>query len=165
MSALRWFLVAALIALGVSAQAQQWKWRDASGKITVSDLPPPREVAEKDILQRPTASPRYTLPAAAASAASAAGSAPAAAPRMDPELEARHKRAEQEQDAKKKEAEAAQASAKAANCDAARAQLRNLDSGMRIARVNDKGEREILSDKDRAAETQRARQVIQADCH
>ena len=164
MSVSRWLLVAALLALGASAQAQQWKWRDANGKITVSDLPPPREVAEKDILQRPNASPRYVLPAAAASAASATDSAPAAA-RVDPELEARRKRAEQEQDAKKKEAEAAQAAAKAANCEAAKAQLRNLDSGMRMSRVNEKGEREFLSDKDRATESQRARQVIQSDCH
>ena len=43
--------------------------------------------------------------------------------------------------------------------------MRTLESGMRLARTNDKGEREILDDKQRADETQRTRQdVIAADC-
>jgi hypothetical protein len=42
--------------------------------------------------------------------------------------------------------------------------LRSLDSGMRLARVNDRGEREILDDKQRAEETQRARSVVASDC-
>jgi len=159
MSLPRWFLVAVLLAIGVSAQAQQWKWRDANGKITVSDLPPPREVAEKDILQRPNVAPRYVLPPAAASAASAAASG--AAPRVDPELEARRKRGEQEQEAKKKEAEAADAAAKAANCSAAKEQLRTMESGQRVARINEKGEREIMTDAERAAEAQRAQAIAQ----
>ena len=50
------------------------------------------------------------------------------------------------------------------NCDRARSHLAALDSGQRIARVNDKGEREILDDRQRAAEVQRAREVMSSDC-
>ncbi len=35
---------------------------------------------------------------------------------------------------------------------------------MRIARVNERGERIVLDDAERAAETQRARQVVASDC-
>jgi hypothetical protein len=39
-----------------------------------------------------------------------------------------------------------------------------LESGQRIARVNAQGEREVLDDKGRAEEMQRARQVMASDC-
>ena len=39
-----------------------------------------------------------------------------------------------------------------------------LDSGMRMARINDKGEREILDDQQRAAELQRTNQAIAENC-
>ena len=53
---------------------------------------------------------------------------------------------------------------KAENCRAARAHLAALDSGQRIARYKDNGEREILDDQQRAAETRRARDVIASEC-
>ncbi len=39
-----------------------------------------------------------------------------------------------------------------------------MDSGMRVARVNDKGEREILDDNARAAEQRRLQSIIDSDC-
>jgi hypothetical protein len=59
------------------------------------------------------------------------------------------------------EKEAAQ---RAENCARAKSHLNALSDGMRIARTNDKGEREVLDDKGRAEEMQRARQVIASDC-
>ena len=63
---------AVTLALPAADAAAQWKWRDARGQITVSDLPPPREVPERDILQRPSAG----APRAAAPAPAGAGAAP-----------------------------------------------------------------------------------------
>ena len=83
---------------------------------------------------------------------------------VDPELEAKRKKAEADQAAKQKAEETKIASAKAENCDRAKAHMRTLDSGIRIARANEKGEREILDDKQRADETKRTRDVIAADC-
>jgi Domain of unknown function (DUF4124) len=141
----------------------QWKWRDKSGHVTVSDLPPPRDIAEKDVLQRP--SEAVGKPAAAARAASAPASASAADKmRVDPELEARRKRAEQDQAAQRRQDDERQAAERAENCRRAQAQLRSLESGMRLARLNDKGEREILDDKQRAEESRVARDAVAANC-
>jgi len=148
----------------------QWVWRDRNGQVHASDRPPPRDVPERDIVQRPAAPPT-TRAAPAPAPGGDAPAAPAAAgtpARVDPELEARRRAAEQQQQARQRQ-EAAQAEAQAAqqraeNCERARAHLRQLDSGMRIARVNERGERIVLDDAERAAETQRARQVVASDC-
>jgi len=50
------------------------------------------------------------------------------------------------------------------NCGRARAHLASLESGHRIARTNEKGEREILDDRGRADEMRRTREVIASDC-
>jgi type IV secretory pathway VirB10-like protein len=153
------WLAAAVLAVAVLPAHAQWKWRDKNGQITASDLPPPREVADKDILQRPNTTQR---PAPAQPAASAPAT-PAAAP-VDRELEARKQAAEKETQARAKADDMRLAAQRAENCNRARAHASALDSGQRIARVNAQGEREILDDKGRAEEMQRARQVIAADC-
>jgi len=148
--------------LAVPAQAQ-WKWRDRNGQTQYSDLPPPSGIAESDILQRPTAAQR-TAPAAA-TAASGAASGPSLAPKgSDPELEAKRRKSEQDVAAKKKAEDEKVAIAKADNCLRAKAQVRTLDSGVRIARTNDKGEREFMDDAARAAETKRAQDIVASDC-
>lgn len=157
------FLLAAL-----PAQAQ-WKWKDAKGTVVVSDTPPPREVPERDVLQKPESAARRAAPAvqatqAAASAAEPASAAVASKPKVDPELEARRKRAEQEQANRHKADEEKVALARADNCKRAREHLATLDSGARLVRTNEKGEREFVDDKARADEVQRTRQIISTEC-
>jgi hypothetical protein len=170
------WLVSSLVAClaGSSAQAASvWKWRDANGRITVSDQPPSRDIPEADILERPVqrgprlpAAAAPTSPRAAAPAASAAGAGEAAA-RVDAELQAR-RRAEEaraREAAKAAPADDPQALArKRENCQRARAMLANLESGQRMARLNDKGERVVLDDAARAQEARRAREVIASEC-
>jgi hypothetical protein len=145
----------------------QWTWRDKDGRITASNLPPPKDVADKDILSRPKVEPKRgaTAAAAAASAASAPGSTALAgkAP-LDRELDARKAAAEREQAAKTKADEERLAGQRTENCRRARAQQASLDSGQRIARVNAKGEREILDESALNEERRRAREVISSDC-
>lgn len=170
-------LCVALATLADPAQAQgQWKWRDAQGRVTVSDLPPPREVADKDILQRPAAVARAPAPAVPGVAPATAGggvaapgvaaSAPAAArpAPVDKELEARKRAAEAEKAAKAKAEEQRNAAVRAENCKRARQHLATMDSGQRVARINEKGEREVLDDETRAAESRRARDIIASEC-
>ena len=144
--------------------AAQWKWRDKGGQIQYSDLPPPAGITDQDILQRPASAQRRATAAAAAAAASVAASAAPAAPRVEPELETKRRKAEEEKLAKSKAEEDKIAAARADNCTRAKGYARQLDDGMRIARTNDKGEREFLDDKQRAAEAQRAREIIASDC-
>jgi hypothetical protein len=145
--------------------AAQWKWKDARGQVVISDVPPPRDIPERDVLQRPNAVARRATAETTAPAASvaAAGDAVAKA-KVDPELEARRKKTEGEQQEKAKAEEEKVAMQRAENCKRARAHMSSLESGMRLARTNDKGEREILDDKGRADEMQRTRQIISSDC-
>lgn len=144
--------------------AAQWKWRGANGQIQYSDLPPPPGVSDRDILQRPGNTGVRGAPTAAAAAASAASAPPLNPKAQEPELEAKRKKAEQEQAEKQKAEEQRIAAAKADNCKRAREQMRALDSGMRMARVNAKGEREVMDDKMRADEMKRAREMADSDC-
>ena len=158
-------VLAALLGLTLALPAEaQWKWRDKNGQTQYSDLPPPAGTAEQDVLQRPSTNTRRIV--APVAAASAASGAPPIAPRAsDPELEARRKKAEQELADKKKAEDAKFAAAKAENCSRARSQLRTIESGVRMSRTNDKGEREILDDAARAQEVQRTRAVMSSDCN
>jgi len=155
---------AALLALPAEAQ---WKWRDKSGHVQYSDLPPPSGTADQDILARPSPTRRFAPPPQASASAAAAGTAAsgALAPRtVEPELEVKRKKVEAEQAAKAKADEQRVATAKADNCARARNQMKTLDSGIRVARTNDKGEREYLDDAQREAEARRTRDVIANDC-
>lgn len=165
--ALLWLTLSATLCLAVAPVQAQWKWRDKDGRITVSDRPPPREVPDKDILAKPVVETRRATAAqATASAASGADGAGAqAAPTaMEREVQARKKAAEQEQTAKAKAEEEKLAAQRGENCRAARGHLVALESGQRIARTNEKGEREVLDDKGRAEEMRRARDVVSSDC-
>jgi len=158
---------AVLIASLCTPALAQWKWRDKNNQVQYSDLPPPQGVPEASILQRPAAANRRVLSAVAASSAQAAASAASglAAPKgVEPELEAKLRKEEQEKAAKSKAEAEKLAAQKADNCSRARTQLRGLDQGLRVARVNEKGERELLDDKGRAEEAARNREVINADC-
>lgn len=160
------------LALLCTAAQAQWTWRDKTGRVTASDLPPPRDVPEKDIISRPPArpvptqstsptQPRQASPGSPAS--SPVSATPAPAP-VDRELESKKKAAEAEKSAQAKAEETRQNQLRADNCRRARAQVLALENGQRMARVNEKGEREVLDDKGRAEETRRARDVITSDC-
>ena len=147
----------------------QWKWRDKDGRVTASDLPPPRDVLDKDIVQRPPQVRRATAqPAASVPGASGPSGPPGlvATPKgpLEREVEARKLAAEQQQAVKAKAEEERLRTQRAENCRRARSQLAALDSGQRIARVNDKGEREVIDDRARADEQRQARDVMASDC-
>ncbi len=97
---------------------------------------------------------------------------PAAAPKAsapklsgkDAELEAKKKKADDEEAAKKKAEEEKVSKTKAENCERAKTGLATLQSGVRMASVNAKGEREIFDDAKRASETKRVQEVIDDSC-
>lgn len=149
--------------------AATWKYRDAQGRVVVSDMPPPASVQEKDILERPNQVVRRTAAAAPASTASAPAAPTlqgggATTQQTDPELEARRKKMTEEEQAKQKQQQEKDALQRADNCSRARSHLAALNDGLRMSRTNAQGEREVLDDKARAEEMQRARQVIASDC-
>ena len=156
-------LAGGLAAAQTAPLPSAWKWRDASGQIHVSDVPPPLTVPAKDILDRPPLQRRVA--AAEAKAASAASAvAVNAGPRTDPELEARRKRAADEQIALQRQQQEKDAAVRLENCGRARSHLAALVDGQRLTRTTAQGEREVLDDKGRAEEMQRARAIISSDC-
>ena len=149
----------------------QWQWIDKNGKKVFSDQAPPPDVPEKNILRRSGSPPpaRATVDASntEAPAADAASGAAPKAPKptgVDKELEEKTKKAEAEQKAKDAAEAAKSAKAKADNCTLARQGKATVDSGIRIAKVNAQGEREIMDDTARAAEQKRLQTVINSDC-
>jgi hypothetical protein len=153
------------LACGAAMAQSIWKWRDKDGRVQVSDRPPPTDVPDKDILQRPHGA-RAPSPAPAASEAQPPANA---ASGVDPALEARRNKAQAEQAAAEKARQSAEKArrdqARAETCQRARNQLAALESGQRMSRMNDKGEREVLDDQGRAAEIARTRQIVDASCN
>ena len=164
-------LALATASFALSAFAQ-WQWIDKDGRKVFSDRSPPAEINEKDILKRPGG--RGSVAVAVANESSAGAPALAAsaavkgsAPRLtgkDAQLEAKKKQAEDEEAAKKKAEDEKVVSAKADNCSQAKRYLTTLDSGVRIANTNAKGEREIMDDSKRAEEKKRVQGVADTSC-
>jgi hypothetical protein len=121
-------------------------------------------VPERDVLSRP-AETRLAAAAKPASAANAGGLAVRpASTGTDPELEARRKRAADAQSAQQRQTQVRDDAARAENCSRAKGQFAALGDGQRMTRTNAQGEREVLDDKGRAEEMQRARTVMASDC-
>lgn len=158
--------VALMIALPAASAMAQWQWVDSTGSRVFSDTPPPAGTPDKNILKRPGGE-RQRAPAAVEASspvATATAAAPAAKPGTDKDLEARKKAAEQAEEAKRKAEQEKLAKARAENCERAKRAKATMDSGVRIATTNAKGEREIMDDKARASESQRLDEIIRSDC-
>lgn len=155
------------LALAPGVASAQWKWRDGTGQINASDRPPPKDVADKDILERPNLNPRRNAQASAPAASAAATPVATATPAktaLEREVEARRRASEQESAAKNRAEEERLSQQRAENCRRARSHIAALESGQRMARTNEKGEREVLDDKMRAEEMRAAREVVSSDC-
>jgi hypothetical protein len=181
-------ILTAFFAVAVAASAlAQWQWLDKDGRKVYSDRAPPTDIPDKSIVKQPgggrsrpadtqaaasvaaaasaaaAAAPAASAASAAASAAKAAASAPKLSTK-DKELEEKKKAAEEAEAAKKKAEEERVAKVKAENCERARKTKITLDSGIRVATVNSKGEREVMDDAARAAELKRAQDAINSEC-
>ncbi len=146
----------------------QWQWVDSTGRKVFSDTPPPAGTPEKNILKAPgarvAATPRAPV---AASAPAQATSTAAVSPKpsgRDEQLEAKKRQAEEAEQAKRKAEAEKVAKARADNCERAKRAKATLDSGIRIATTNAKGEREIMDDKARSEEAKRMDDAIRNDC-
>jgi type IV secretory pathway VirB10-like protein len=159
----------ALIGLVLAASAHaQWKWKDAKGNMQYSDRPPPSGTPDKDILQRPPSSQARITVVPAGQEAPAAASAPQAAASAPTKAEldaaARQKQDQDREATRQKEEERRVAAQRRENCGRAQASLRDLQSGNRITRTNEAGERVFMDDVQRQAEVERARNLITSEC-
>ena len=139
-------MLAALLAAAFPLMAQQYKWRDESGRIRYGDVPPPGVEATR---LRPPPPP---------SSSSAAKSLK----ERDAEFRKRQQEAEKAREKEQQTAEAA--AAKREDCARAQEYIRTIESGQRITRTDSRGERYYLDDAQRAQELAKARQAAQQSC-
>src|SRR5450830_498425 len=162
------FLICATCLVSLAASAQ-WQWIDKDGHKVFSDRAPPADVLDKNILKRPSSrtvsSGTTATPPMATTAPSPAEMA--SAPKLsgvDKELAEKKKKAEEAETAKRKAEEEKVVKAKVENCARAKQAKTSFDSGVRIARTNDKGEREVMDDAARTSEVKRIQSIINSDC-
>ncbi|MGI4777333.1 MAG: DUF4124 domain-containing protein [Janthinobacterium lividum] len=163
----------AVISILPTTVGAQWQWTDRQGKKVFSDQAPPPDVPERNILQRGgrpashDATDSSVLPAGPGTSAPAARNmvaAPLKPAGVDKELEEKTRRAEADEKARQAAEAEKVVRAKADNCERARQGKATYDSGIRVARLNSQGEREILDDSARAAENRRLQNVIDSEC-
>lgn len=171
-------LLAALPLLLISpASFAQYQWRDGNGRMVFSDQPPPHDIDPAKVIRR---DPGRLTPPASSSAGSApkpeAGSASssanaksgptASAPESfaDRQLDAKRKAQEKAEAERKKKEQAEQEAKVARACEDMRTEVRTLETGMRVTRVNAQGEREFLSDEDRTKRIDSVRRDMREHC-
>jgi len=163
-------VLALATALFCQAALAQYVWVGESGVRQYSDTPPPASVPANRILKAPgmrsapAASPDSppTDAAAPANGAQPAAGQPAnAAPTLaQRNAEFNKRRIEQQEQAAKTAEENQQAANRARSCQHARSYMNTLNSGMRVARVDDRGERIFLTDSERAREVDATRRLL-----
>jgi len=153
--------VFAIAASGV--QAQTYKCIDAAGKTSYSQSPCPPGAKSAPINQTVPSAP---IAAPVVAGDSAGKAAKAAGPKSTAELELEfRKRRQAQEDVDKKEAQKlADVQAREENCRNSRHHLENLESGMRQARMNEKGERYLLDEAQIEQEKAKARKVTEQWC-
>lgn len=148
----------------------QWQWLDKEGRKVFSDRPPSSDVPQKSILREPQFKVRSASQGMAVDTPAPAASAPAVKASMskpfakDAELEARKKQADALEESRKQGEASKLASARADNCERTKKGQIALNSGMRIATINAKGEREFMDDAARSVEIKRLQAIADSDC-
>ncbi len=146
--------------LGVPAAAfAQWMWKDDAGHTVYSDQPPPTSVPQSRILRTPSG---RATPEPASGAEPTDATKPKSLAEQDLEFKKHQK--ELAEASKKDQEEAARKQANQERCQALRASLSTLQSGVRIARTDDQGQRYFVDDTTRQNEAQRVQSDISGNC-
>lgn len=149
--------LALLFALPVTAQIYQWK--DADGRTHYSDTPPP----SGEVKTLRGAAPQNHTPIMDATT-DAEVVADSEAEDRSPEAQFRARRAAAAAAEEETAAAAAREAERERFCAEVRNQLKGLQSGLRIGRMNAAGERDFLTDAERSAEISRLQQQLAEHC-
>jgi hypothetical protein len=143
-----------LATLVVAAPAYaQYSWIDEHGTRVFSDRPPPPGTPPSRILK----APRGAAPAEAAPAETVKPAAPALA---DRDAAFRKRAAERAADETKATEDAQRKAGNAEQCAAARRSEAALTSGVRLTDMDDKGERYVVTDDEKARRLTQVRRVL-----
>jgi Domain of unknown function (DUF4124) len=162
-------LCALLIALPSLGHAEIYKWKDKNGAIRYTDTPPPSNIKQEAIGKKKAIEPTGKAPLAAVEGApvvvSKDGKKEVSKAPMSKEDEAaqiRQRNAEAEK--RNKQEKEAEAKRKAENCKGAKANFETYKQGGRVYKMNEKGEREYMDDKDLQDGKAQAQKEIDENC-
>ena len=144
-----------LLAMAGAFAGDIYSWRDAEGHLHFSDSAPAGSLDVQKRRTRGTAdTPAVPPPGSSAKPSSLA----------EKNLEFRKRRTEVADAQAKADKDKADAIQREENCRNLRANLASLESGQALARVNEKGEREVIDDSRRQADMARTRQLLEQSC-
>ena len=149
----RTLLFIVVMGFAAAASAQQFKWVDKDGRLQYGDVPPPGVKATR--LKPP---PAGSAPASSGAAQKDAGK------KLSPEAEFQKRQKDAKELEDKAGKDRAEAETQRLNCMAAQSQVRQIQSGQRIAGMNAAGERVFLDDSQRALELERAQKAVSESC-
>jgi len=152
---------ATLVALPAAAQ-QLYKYVGPDGKVQYSDRPPPGGQKAEKVTGSRLSSVGSGGGAAAASGDAAKSSAPKTA--AEQEQAFRQRKIEADEKARKDEKLAQNQQQQAEACTNARRDLAGVQSGARVARLNEAGERIFLDDSGVQSEISRLQRDVAANC-
>jgi hypothetical protein len=144
-----------LLLCSALASAQVYKWVDKDGKVQYSDQPPPNAAKGEKAIAVPKSPPSVASPKGVARSKSAA--------ELDAEF--RKRSVEREEGRVKQDKEAADEKQREAQCASAKSNLAQLESGTRIAKYDEKGERYFLEDENRPRAIEEARKAADSWCN
>lgn len=149
-----WLLLTVLVALPVATHAEIYKWKDKDGVVRYSDVPPASNIPHE------TLNGKHALPTAAP-AVTPEAPAPAAA---NPDEAATKRQQSAEQEKAQQQAKNNEQEIKKQNCMNAQTNMQKYKVGGRIMKVNEKGEREYLSDAEIKQGLEQAQKEIEQFC-
>jgi hypothetical protein len=160
-------ILLALLILSVAStlsHAEIYKWKDKDGSIRYTDTPPPSNIKQETMgskkAVKPTSEPAPIVSEQPITSKDAKKEA------LNKEDEAAKKRQDDaEVEKKNKQNKEKQDAVKAENCKTAKANLENYNQGGRLYRMNEKGERVYMGDKDLEAGKLQAQKDIDDNCN
>lgn len=142
-------LALSLLLCCASSYAGLYKWTDENGKVHYSDSPPPTSNATQ-LKKSALSDPDYQPPARQSLA--------------DRNAEYREKKLKQQETEEEQRQAEKQAQLEQQNCQTARKNLRNLQSGIRLTELNENGEQVYLDQQKRQQRIQAAQKNIDRYC-
>lgn len=149
-------LLVMLCASGQTWADGRWHWLDQHGRQVYSDMPPPVNVPEHKILQRPGG--------VSLSDVTPAGAGPSPSSRPLPAMDDSQATDADRQSPAERPLYQRNADTLRENCRRARAALQTLNSGLRLSTINEQGEAVVLDDAMRAQEIRRMQREERDNC-
>ena len=163
---LRLLLVCAIASPSL-VNAEIYKWKDSDGKVRYSDVPPPSNIKQESLYGKKIPKPTGLAPLAPVdgdinaqinhnattgkekvATENATGKNKSDKEPLSKEEAAAKRAKDAEQQKKTDEAKQAESKLKQENCKAAKSNLATYGNGGRIAKTNEKGEREYMGNSD-----------------